>query len=217
MKRINILSLVKTFLLAFIVFLIGCVGFRHREIPHGLTPDNVSEYESIIILSTGAKSPRLGQSCALVVRRVENGKFVAAVGLNDPTVKSHFDDHHGFLNILKFKPGKYFFVLQAGRPLAWYGDPSGAFVFEVKEREIVYLGEVFYEYVKFSAYEAWSSEGRGGYVRLTLNDRFERDVRIFLEKNPSFKLEDVTKRPPYLVRLDHKETPPKDNQPEDSH
>jgi len=212
MKQMTICYLVKPFLVTFIVFLTGC-GVHHYRIPDGLTPDSVSRNESIVILSTGTNSPSFEHGCMLAIRRVDGGKSVGSVVLINRTIESHFDDHHGFIHVLRFSPGKYFLTLDALRPMAWYDNYSGVFVFEVKESETVYIGEMFYEYVKFTAYEAWSSGGREGYVKLTVNDRFERDVGFFLQKNPLFKVEDIIKREPYLVKLRPKETP-KDYRPE---
>jgi hypothetical protein len=207
----NIRSLIKLFLLTFMIFFTGCAIYDYK-IPHGLTPESVN-YTSIVILSTGAKSAGFGNDCSLMIRRAKNGKIAGGVVVIAQSLVSHFDDHHGFLHILRLSPGKYFFTLQAGTPYTWFSNPSGVFVFEVKESEVVYIGEMFYEYVKLSTYEVWSSGGREGYIRLTVNDRFERDVSIFLEKNPLFKVENVGNRKPYFVRLEHKETP-KDNRPE---
>jgi hypothetical protein len=185
----------RALLLLFIVFLAGCM--RHYEIPHGLTPDKVTENESIVILSTGTKSPS-SHSCRLMMRGIENLKLGWTVVVNNPTIESHFADHRGFLHVLKFKPGKYCLALQADQPFTWYGKPSSAIVFEVKEGELVYIGEVLVEDVK----TPWILVGR---VKLTINDKFEGDIGIFLEKNPSFKVEDIKKRIPYSIRVEDTE------------
>jgi hypothetical protein len=185
----------RALLLLFMVFLSGCI--RHYEIPHGLTPDKVTENESIVILSTGTKSPS-SHSCSLMMRGIEDLKLGWTVVVNNRTIESHFADHHGFLHVLKFKPGKYFFALQADEPFTWYGKSSSAIVFEVKEGELVYIGEVLVEDVK----TPWIFADR---VKLTVNDKFERDIGIFLEKNPSFKVEDIKKRIPYPIRVEDTE------------
>jgi len=186
-------SLIMLSLLVFIVFLNGCV--RHLEIQHGLTPDQIGGNNSIVILSTGAKTTR--HSSILHIRRIEDGKFVYGLLLNNPFVASHFNDHYGNLHILTFKPGKYFFSLISNVPLSWYEKPSSFFVFEVKESEVVYIGEVFFEFIEAGGLLNPSP----GYAKLIINDKFERDIGIFLEKNPSFKVQDIRKRGPYSIRL----------------
>lgn len=181
----------RALLLLFMVLLAGCM--RHYEIPHGLTPDKVTENESIVILSTGARSS--SSQSRLMMRGIENPKLGWSVVVDNPMIESHFADHHGFLHVLKFKPGRYFLALQAEKPFTWYGKPSSAIVFEVKESELVYIGEVLVEEVK----TPWIVVGR---VKLTVNDKFERDIGIFLEKNPSFKVEDIKKRIPYSARVE---------------
>ena len=183
----NMRPLIKPLLLSLIVFLTGC--FSH-EIRHGLTPDQVKENNSIVILSTGAKETSFSHPTMLFIRRIEDGKLAGAVDVNTWTTKSNFPDHHGFLHILPFEPGKYFFTLKSLHPGRLYEEASSVICFEVRENEVVYVGEVFWEYFgkDFLAIS--------GYAQIVINDQFDRDVGIFLEKNPSFKLEDIRKRIP---------------------
>ena len=192
----SVRSLIMLSLLVFIVFLNGCV--RHLEIQHGLTPAQIREDNSIVILSTGANSA--GHPSYLNIRRIEDGKLVYGLLLNNPYVASHFNGHYGHLHILTFKPGKYFFNLGAGAPFKWYEKPSSFIIFEVKESEVVYIGEVFFEFVEAGFWKALYSFSEG-HAKLTVNDTFERDAGIFLEKNPSFMVEDIRKRSPYSIRL----------------
>ena len=55
-EKMNMRSRTVLFLLAFTTFLSGCI--RNIEIPHGLTPDQLKESNSIVVLSTGATSTR---------------------------------------------------------------------------------------------------------------------------------------------------------------
>jgi hypothetical protein len=184
----------RALLLLSMLFLTGCM--RQYEIPHGLTPDKVSENESIVILSTGTESSSF-HSCRLMMRGIEDRKLGWRVVVKNFTAKSHFADHHGFLHVLKFRPGKYFFALQADEPLTWYGKPSSVMLFEVKEAELVYIGEVLVDDVKRGIFASR--------IKVTVNDKFERDVGMFLEKNPAFKIENIRKRMPYSIGVEESE------------
>ena len=182
--EMNMRPLIKLFLLALIVLLTECT----HEIRHGLTPDQLNENNSIVVLSTAAKEDSIPYHIGLGIRRIEDGKTAEFVQVNPQAVKSNFPDYYGFLHILSFKPGKYFFTLETVSPMIWFSRPSSVICFEVREDEVVYIGEVFVEYFM----KGFSKE----YVRIVINDQFDRDVGIFLEKNPSFKLENIRKRIP---------------------
>jgi hypothetical protein len=199
-------SPIRVLLLSFLVLLTGCVA-RPVIIPEGITPDHLNENGSVVILSTGTKSPSIEHSCMLSIRSAKDGKWVQGLFMNNPTIPSHFPDHHGFLYILRLKPGGYYFFPEPTTPLTWLGKPSGVIVFEVKKSEVVYVGEVFHEFVSTS----WFSSGR---VMLTVNDQFVRDIEIFLQKNPAFRIEDVGKRMPYSVTIEKRETPKEEEKPE---
>ena len=184
---------VSALLIGFLVFLYGCA--HHHKIPQGLTPEHINQNNSIVILSTGAKESSFSYSTGLLLRRMEDGKFVRMLPLSSWAVKSHFSDHHGFVSVLTLKPGRYFFTLEALHPYSWYEKPSSTISFEVRENEILYIGEFFWEFVQKPLAERLAGGG-SGYAQLAVNDKFERDIEIFLNNNSSFKMEDIKKRIP---------------------
>ncbi len=174
---------IRSLCFGFIILLAGCTS--HYNIPRGLTSDNINQKDSIVIVSTGAKEPSFSHSTGLTIRRVGDGKFVRTLPLSQPNLKSHFADHYGFLNVVTLEPGRYFFTLEPLTPFTLVERPSSVIWFQVGESEILYIGEVFLNFLE---------KGAPGYAQIVVNDRFERDVGIFLENNPSLTTQYIRKK-----------------------
>lgn len=112
-----------------------------------------------------------------------------ATGLNvdNYSVKSDFEDHQGFIDVLTLPAGSYEiypFVLNA------YIQPIkvSAIEFSVKPGEAVYVGEYFMD-VACTLHD-W----------VALRDREDRDLNLVRERNPAFAHVEFTKRLAHFSR-----------------
>ena len=137
---------------------------------------------SIVILSTWAPGKSISSASEIGIRRKSGGALVGAP-IDNYALKSHFQDGWGFLNAFQLPPGDYIIFLNATNPFMNYRDPDKPYAFTLKGGEIIYLGEANFH-------------RENGYGVVRMLDRSDRDLPMFIERNPSFSLDDFTKTIP---------------------
>jgi hypothetical protein len=107
---------------------------------------------------------------------------VAEANIADGVLKSHFTDHHGRVNVISLKPGRYIVYPLAGGTLQNAGTPP-SFQFEAVAGELTYIGELYVDA---------SCGAMSGHVAMF--DREARDLAVLKALNPAFADVPVVKR-----------------------
>lgn len=164
-----------------IILAIGLSGCASREVPiaHDLSKDSITESNSMVILSTWAPDKSISFASMLTVYKVDGNRRLLELPIDNYVLKPHFQDGWGFLHVTSLPPGEYRFELYNLNPYYTYDKFEPPFTFRIEKNEIVYLGE--------ASLMDWY---------LKISDRSERDISMFLNKNPEFSKENIKIRLP---------------------
>jgi len=116
----------------------NCASFSY-DIPSNITID---EGKGLVLLSTGAKSKSASSARNLLIKNA-NGVVVESLHIDNFVLKSHFDDHVGFVHAVNLEPGEYEVSLDVLNTLFEAKNRESTPTFSVKAGEIIYLGEIF--------------------------------------------------------------------------
>jgi hypothetical protein len=162
----------------------GCatVDNRHGAEKFAYAPENPEE--AVVILSLGAT-----EKCFNYVTRLKllpaaapySGPMIASLPVDSYVIKSEYTDHHGYLHVLRLKPGSYYLAPFINNPRVKVSYASRA-DFSVKAGEVVYLGEYFLEQA--------CGLSTGGQYR----DQADRDLELLKSKNPALSRANIQKR-----------------------
>jgi len=131
--------------------------------------------KGLALFSTGAKETNLAFSTGLtLIEGVSLKKYDKVIMNFDYPFASHFPNEHGHLRSLILPEGDYYLAPTPGNP-AFVMVEFPVFKFHVKKGEISYLGDLFLS---------------GSRIQLT-NDFENRDLNLFLSKNPSLQRGDI--------------------------
>lgn len=104
------------------------------------------------------------------IRRASDNKVVAASPIDNYALKPHFTDGWGFLSAFRLPPGDYIAELFAVNPMIKYVNQK-PIQFSLRGGQIVYLGEA-------------NLSKAGGSLRVTMRDQSQRDLPMFIARNP---------------------------------
>jgi hypothetical protein len=167
-----------------ISFLAACASVENRTSAEKFTYSQNEKENAVIVLSVGA-----AEKCISFVTRLKllasespyNGPTLAFLPVDSYVVKSEFSDHHGYLHVLRLKPGSYYFAPYINNP-ALDMKQVPRMDFRVAAGEVVYLGEYFMD-------RSCGLSDSGA-----LRDRSERDLALLKSKNPALAQAQVEKR-----------------------
>ena len=163
-----------------LIVLSSCSTFEWK-IP-SIQKSQLDASTSVVILSTWAPGKSISSASEIGIRRKSGGPVVGAP-IDNYALKSHFQDGWGFLNAFHLPAGNYVIFLNATNPFMTYSESNSPYEFTIKGGEIIYLGEANFH-----------QENGHGVVRML--DRSDRDLPMFIARNPSFSLSDFTKAIP---------------------
>jgi hypothetical protein len=158
------------------MFLLGACGIMPNRASVASLPGEafVSEKSGVVILSTGAPDTCASIATFLKVFEANSKKLVDSAPLipvDAYTNKSEFTDHHGLINAVELPAGDYYVSPWAANPHV-VAIKTPTFAFNVRAGETVYIGELF------------MPRSCGFSTTLVVRDKFDRDVKLAIEKNP---------------------------------
>lgn len=124
--------------LAISAMLSSCVGFSY-DIPSNIT---VEKGKGVVLLSTGAQSKSASSARNLLIKN-SAGRVVESLHIDNFALKSHFEDHIGFVHAVNLEEGEYEINLDVLNIYLEAKNRNSAPKFSVKSGEIIYLGEIF--------------------------------------------------------------------------
>jgi hypothetical protein len=177
---------VKAFYLAVLVAAVsGCGAIPNRYAPERLSLANQPKDVGTVILSAGA-AERCAQAVTILKVKEASASYhsvsdVAMLSVDNYSVKSDFDGHHGLLHVFTVPAGSYYLAPWLARPFTKSIQIPKA-EFSVASGEVVYLGEYF-----LTTACSWSTVA-------AFRDQAERDLALLRQKNPQFVGVPITKR-----------------------
>jgi len=166
------------------ILLAGCGSIDNRAGVHRLPPEALSSAQGgVVLFSVGAPKSCMATSTFVSIHEAATGKRPKQppIAVDAYISKSEFPDHHGLVNAVGLPAGKYYFAPSIANPYV-QATHVPTFHFEVTAGETVYLGELF------------MTQSCALNTRFEVVDRFDRDVKIAIAKNPAMGGRVITPR-----------------------
>ncbi|MDF2153435.1 hypothetical protein [Vibrio sp. CAU 1672] len=152
-------------------------------------PNNLSEQQAILIVSTAADETCTSFSSAIVIKESNQPPtLLSSIGtmqLNNSFVKSDFKGEYAKVYSTIIKPGEYDFWLQSQNPYFEFTDPLLTSSFTLEPGEIKYVGEIH-------------SDGCNS-LTITANNKSERDINFLKSLQPKLDTKAVSIEPLKII------------------
>lgn len=162
----------------------ACASVENRTGAEKFTYSQSDSDMAVIILSVGAADKCISFVTRLKLLPAESpysGRNLAYLPVDSYVVKSEYTDHHGYLHVLRLKPGSYYFTPHINNPALGITRAFRA-DFTVSRGEVVYLGNYYLHQAC-----GYSSSG-------SFSDQSERDLALLRSKNPTLSQASIQKR-----------------------
>lgn len=159
----------------FIIVLLTSCGSITTTIPSNKNKNDLLPDSSFLILSTRTQNKGAGSDLQVLILRKSDKEIKARFSINNNRVRSHFPDGVGYLNVFELPAGTYLINLYGASLYSRYGKTyvSKNIEFTVAGGDIAYLGEIYFN--------------KGNIV---IRNKFDRDIKLFTDTNPSFSVND---------------------------
>jgi hypothetical protein len=162
----------------------GCAPVENRTGAEKFIYSQSDKEMAVVILSVGAADMCISFVTRLKLLPAESpysGRTVAYLPVDSYVVKSEYSDHHGYLHVVRLKPGSYYFTPHINNPAVGVTRAFRA-DFTVSGGEVVYLGNYY-------LHQSCGLSSSGSF-----SDQWERDLALLKSKNPPLSQAPIQKR-----------------------
>jgi len=167
-----------------VFFLAACASFDNKTGAEKFSYSPSDKDMAVVVLSAGAADMCVSFATRLKLLAAGSpygGSSLAFLPVDSYVVKSEYADHHGYLHVLRLKPGRYYFAPYINNPSVRMTQVPRA-DFAVSAGEVVYLGEYYLR-------QHCGISNSGVFL-----DRSDRDLALLKSKNPALSQATIQKR-----------------------